>query len=194
MLKAPRLPGSSSETVARPFVEVTTPKPRLSSSVAGAPAPRAPPPSQSSGRRAFFTSSAISSRTASEAIGRVARGAWMRVVPWAVERCTSTGISRLTGPVGAERAAETAAVSAPMAPFASHMRKTALETPRSISGWRGTSWIAARSRSANSRSTWVVMCRTGEPAVSASAWAPAALPAAVPVEVMQTPRPPVTRA
>ena len=95
---------------------------------------------------------------------------------------------------GGRITAEAAAASVPSVPFASQMRNSCLDTPRSISGWRGTSWIAARSRSAKHRSTWLVMCSTGLPAVSASACAPAALPAAVPVEVMQTPSPPVTRA
>lgn len=157
MLNAPSVAGSASETVARPLVEVTMPKPRRISSLASRDAPTAPPPSHSSGRFAAFTISAISSMTVSGATGRTGCGRWTRAVARAGLRCTSTGISRLTGPVGAERAAETAAVSAPMAPLASHMRNTALETPRSISGWRGTSWMAARSRSANSRSTWVVI-------------------------------------
>src|SRR5690606_27680905 len=90
-------------------------------------APTAPPPSHSKGRLDAFTISAISSITVSGATGRVGCGRWMRSVERAGLRCTSTGISRLTGPVGAERAAETAAVSAPIAPLASHMRNTALE-------------------------------------------------------------------
>src|SRR5262249_22335038 len=56
-----------------------------------------------------------------------------------------------------------------------------------MSAWRGPSWIAARSRSIQGRSICEVMCSTGEPAVSASTCAPAALPAAVPVLVMTTP-------
>jgi hypothetical protein len=38
------------------------------------------------------------------------------------------------------------------------------------------------------------MCSTGDPAVSASTWEPAALPAAVPVLVITTPSARVTRA
>ena len=69
-----------------------------------------------------------------------------------------------------------------------------METAFSISGCLGTSWIAARSRSMKTVSICVVMCSTGEPAVSASTWEPAALPAAVPVLVTTTPRPFDTRA
>ena len=100
----------------------------------------------------------------------------------------------LTGPVGAASAAPAAAASVPIAVRGSQTRNTAFETARSMSGWRGTSWIAARSRSAKGRSICVVMCRTAEQAVSASTWLPAALPAAVPVLVMTTPSERDTRA
>ncbi len=63
-----------------------------------------------------------------------------------------------------------------------------------MSAWRGTSWMAARSRSSQGRSICVVMWSTGDPAVSASSWEPAALPAAVPVLVMTTPSERDTRA
>ena len=108
-------------------------------------------------------------------------------------RCTSTGTSRLTGPLGGVIAARIAADRVPKTPISSQMRNTALDTPRSISGCLGTSWIAARSRSIQGRSICVVRCRTRLPAVKASACAPAALPAAVPVEVNATPSCPVTR-
>ena len=122
MLKAPRLAEASSETTPRPLVEVTIPTPRRISSLASCCAPRAPPPSQRSGRFAAISRSAMSSITLSLARGRCGSGAWTRSWGMAGLRCTSTGISRLTGPVGAEIAADTAAVSAPMAPLASHMR------------------------------------------------------------------------
>ncbi len=63
-----------------------------------------------------------------------------------------------------------------------------------MSACRGTSWIAARSRSMYGRSIWEVMWSTGEPAVSASTCEPAAFPAAVPVLVMTTPSERETRA
>ncbi len=69
-----------------------------------------------------------------------------------------------------------------------------MEIARSMSACRGTSWIAARSRSIKGRSICEVMCSTGEPAVSASTCEPAALPAAVPVLVMTTPSERDTRA
>ncbi len=82
----------------------------------------------------------------------------------------------------------------PTAVRPSQTRKNALDMALSMSAWRGTSWIAARSRSMNGRSICEVMCRTGEPAVSASTCEPAALPAAVPVDVIRTPSERDTRA
>ena len=168
--------------------------PRSTNAVAAAAAPRAPPPSHSIGRCARRIIAASASNCA--ASGTTAWTAMRAGVARrrAFRRCTSTGISSETGPAGAESAACAAASSASTALCGSQARITCLLTAFSMSGWRGTSWMAARSRSMKGRSIWLVMCSTGLPAVRASTCAPAALPAAVPVDVKQTPSERVTRA
>ena len=178
----------------RPCVEVTTPMPSAISRATAAVAPRAPPPSQSSGRFAAASRSAsVSTARASgcnATTGSGSRSAGSSIsAPW-----ISIGTSTLTGPDGALKLACTACLNVASAVSALRTRQACFDTARSIVNWSGASWMYARSRSRYGTSIWPVMCSSGVPAVSASTIAPAALPAAVPVLVMHTPSVPVVRA
>ena len=154
----------------------------------------APPPSQSIGRLALARRAATRSR-ASGAGTATGIGSGDRSVGIGIKAdWMSIGISTLTGPVGAVRAVCTASFRVLMAVSTLRTRKAALDTALSMFNWSRASWIYASSWSRYGVSICPVICSNGVPAVCASTMAPAALPAAVPVEVRHTPRPPVVRA
>ena len=104
----------------------------------------------------------------------------------------SIGISTDTG-VGAVCAMRTASRIVGSTVSTVRTRNAAFEIECSIDSWSGASWMYARSWSRYGVSICPVTCSSAVPAVSASTIAPAALPAAVPVLVNATPRPPDTR-
>ena len=125
----------------RPWVLVTTPKPIATSRATAAPAPRAPPPSHSSGRRAAAKASARRSiwsaagaetagATGVKLAGSSTSSAWM-----------SIGTSTLTGPQGAVKASRTACWKVARAASALRTRQAFLLTALSMFSWSRASWM-----------------------------------------------------
>ena len=178
----------------RPCTEVTTPQPMATKRATAAPAPRAPPPSHSSGRRLSSRRAARASTSAAAGCTGAGHSGARSAGSGSRRACTSIGISMLTGPQGGVKARRTASRKVANAVSALRMRKAALPTACSMASWAGASWMKPRSRSIKSDSICPVRCSSGVPAVSASTSAPAALPAPVPVLVTHTPNVPLTRA
>jgi len=122
---------------------VITPMPSSASLRTGSAAPRAPPPSHSSGRfaarssRASASSERLSSAGSAGGSGSSSSNAGMSIGA----ACTSIGISMLTGPAGGVSANAIASRNVPSSVSADHTRNARLETARSIVSWSFASWM-----------------------------------------------------